>query len=487
MTVDLALRAAALLAVGLVGARALSRGAASTRHLWWRLVMIAVLALPLARLAAPAWSLPGVPVPLPVASLASLVAPGEPDAAGRHAPGVSRPADQDGATAFPVGPTMPAPWAAVPARLWLAGVMAMLCHLAAGHVWLWRRRRRSMPAPAGWHQAAARLAARVRLGALPDIRLCADVPGPMVAGLWAPVLLLPPSAATWEPERRDLTLAHELAHVARRDVGALLVAHLARALHWFNPLAWLAVADMRRACERACDDAVLRTGVPPSRYASALLAMAADGVADRGRAAALAMARPGELEGRLVALLGVQPRATTSAARRLLPALATAWVLVIAGAQAAAPAAATEARPRRAPRPAWSVIPVPLDPAPAAAADADGASSHPDARARERATLALAMTPGARVVPALLDALGDADAGVREKAAVGLAWRRDPRIVPALVDAAGDTDAGVREKVLVALAFSGDERAAAVIDAARADTDAGVRDKARTLATLVGR
>ena len=280
MTVDLALRAAALLAVGLVGARALSRGAASTRHLWWRLVMIAVLALPLARLAAPAWLLPVAPWPVPAASPASLVAPDGTDTTGRHAPGERQSPDENDAVAFPVGATMPAPWTAVPWRLWLGGVLAMLCHVAAGHVWLWRLRRRSAPAPAGWHQAAARLAARVRLGTLPDIRLCAEVPGPMVAGLWAPVLLLPPSAATWEPECRDLTLAHELAHVARHDVGALLVAHLVRALHWFNPLAWLAVADMRRACERACDDAVLRTGVPPSRYASALL-YGRDGV-DRG-------------------------------------------------------------------------------------------------------------------------------------------------------------------------------------------------------------
>jgi beta-lactamase regulating signal transducer with metallopeptidase domain len=48
------------------------------------------------------------------------------------------------------------------------------------------------------------------------------VPGPLVAGILRPVILLPIDASTWTPSRRRAVLAHELAHVRRRDPLVLL-------------------------------------------------------------------------------------------------------------------------------------------------------------------------------------------------------------------------------------------------------------------------
>jgi beta-lactamase regulating signal transducer with metallopeptidase domain len=53
-----------------------------------------------------------------------------------------------------------------------------------------------------------------------------------------------------------------------------LLAHLARAFHWFNPLAWCALHRLDIEQEEACDDCVVDAGIRPSAYASELLELA---------------------------------------------------------------------------------------------------------------------------------------------------------------------------------------------------------------------
>ena len=79
----------------------------------------------------------------------------------------------------------------------------------------------------------------------------------------------------WPEQRRRLVLLHELAHVRRWDWLTQLVAHVACAVYWFNPLVWLAARQMRIERERACDDLVLACGAKASDYAQELLALAA--------------------------------------------------------------------------------------------------------------------------------------------------------------------------------------------------------------------
>ncbi len=64
-------------------------------------------------------------------------------------------------------------------------------------------------------------------------------------GLVYPTVLLPADADAWTAERRTIVLLHELAHVERLDAFTQLVAQIATAIFWFNPLAWLAARAMR--------------------------------------------------------------------------------------------------------------------------------------------------------------------------------------------------------------------------------------------------
>ena len=75
---------------------------------------------------------------------------------------------------------------------------------------------------------------------------------------------------------------------------------MVRALYWFNPLAWLAWRRLLAESERACDDLVLAQGGKASDYAEHLLTVASGAKAVRMlSSAAIAMARPSQLQGAL--------------------------------------------------------------------------------------------------------------------------------------------------------------------------------------------
>ena len=97
---------------------------------------------------------------------------------------------------------------------------------------------------------------------------------PVALGLLRPMLLLPDDAANWSDRRARAVLRHELAHVLRRDCLTQFLARLACGLHWFNPLAWFALRQLRILQERACDDRVLACGERASDYAEDLVAVA---------------------------------------------------------------------------------------------------------------------------------------------------------------------------------------------------------------------
>ena len=165
-----------------------------------------------------------------------------------------------------------------------------------------------------------------------------EAPHPTFAATWGvlrPTVVMPSSARDWSPERFRLVLAHEFAHVRRRDWLVHMAAAVLQSVCWFNPLAWLTSRELRRLSEQACDDVVLGLGVDEAVYAGHLIDLARVRSSRRQWmfAPAEAMARQSSLEERVRAMLD------TKLNRR--PLSIAAWIVIaVALVALAAPAAA---------------------------------------------------------------------------------------------------------------------------------------------------
>ena len=118
-------------------------------------------------------------------------------------------------------------------------------------------------------------------------------------------------------------------HVERLDLPFQALAHLACAIHWFNPLAWYALYRLRVEREQACDDRVVHTGERASDYASELVAIAESHRAQR-LCLAVAMARSSRLEDRLRSLFD-RARSHLPPSRLLARGLLVGAILLVAG------------------------------------------------------------------------------------------------------------------------------------------------------------
>ncbi len=87
------------------------------------------------------------------------------------------------------------------------------------------------------------------------------VRNPMVTGLIRPVIILPTDFAENFSEQEQLaSLTHELTHIKRGDLWALLMAQIFLALQWLNPLAHHGLKLFRTDQEAACDADLLHQG-----------------------------------------------------------------------------------------------------------------------------------------------------------------------------------------------------------------------------------
>lgn len=146
------------------------------------------------------------------------------------------------------------------ALVWLLGVAAVLGVMTWLHLRLSRRLRCDRSEPCGRLVAllddACGLAGVRRC---PQLIVTDAVSAPALFGVLRPAILLPRAvAANHDAEALRLILLHELAHWRRGDLWAQLAAALITALHWFNPLVWLAGRRMRAEAEMAADALALR-------------------------------------------------------------------------------------------------------------------------------------------------------------------------------------------------------------------------------------
>ncbi|HEY4177874.1 MAG TPA: penicillin-binding transpeptidase domain-containing protein [Kofleriaceae bacterium] len=314
--VSVAVRATLLLGVGLIALRALRGTTAATRRSVLVFTLLAVIALPLATSALPAVHL-GRPT-RPAATGPSVHAVSVPDAIADAVGTSPQTAVAAPSAPSPTSPSTPLPLPLVLAIVWALGAAGVLARTVVGHV---RARRMA--------RAGTLVTLRTVGRRVVQIRTSTAIDTPAVTGVFAPAVLLPRESAEWSSERMQLVLAHELAHVARRDCLVAVLSQLVCAVHWFNPLAWIAARRLRIESEIAADDHVLATGAIPSTYAEHLLHLA---TLDHQHVpvGALAMAEPTQIEQRIRALLAPGARALGRTSKLVLIAAGAALTAFVA-------------------------------------------------------------------------------------------------------------------------------------------------------------
>jgi bla regulator protein BlaR1 len=130
--------------------------------------------------------------------------------------------------------------------------------------------------------------------------ITADVEGPLSFGVFGRVVAVPRAFTTqYDARERDLALAHEFAHHRRGDLIANWVSLVVLAVHWWNPIAWLAIRAFREDQEFATDAHVLAATGPTALPSYAQVLVKAAGI---GALPASNLNTRSNLKGRLMTL-----------------------------------------------------------------------------------------------------------------------------------------------------------------------------------------
>ncbi len=509
-----------LLAWGLV--RLMRKASASARHQIWTAALVGVLLLPLLSLALPSWHVPALSAGAEAlfetsfetapkyhvnrieAELPSVAAP----APGRvlvHSTGkvVSHPGASRGLAGVST-------WLVLG---WAAGALFFSLRLLISYLAAWKVSRDAVPVTDGDLKVEVEDLRR-QLNIRFEVRLVehSKITMPMAWGLIRQTILLPEAARSWTPERRRVVLLHELAHLKRWDCRTVLPARVVTALHWFNPLAWIAMSRLQAEREFACDDLVLTAGTPGPDYAQHLLDIARAMQPSLSPGLAMvAMARPSELEGRLLAILDPNLDRGRKGRMTRVAGLLTIGLLVLPLASLQPRANAEAGSSENGDSEPGDVGGKSMDSATKArvleAFSAALRDDDPDVRAqaahalgsiedrssvarlneairddseqvRAQAAWALGMLEDPSAVPALTAVLADPSVDVRRQAVWALGMIQSEVAVPELNAVIGDADAGVRQQAAWALGMIESDRAVGVLERALADDEAPVREQA---------
>ncbi len=172
-----------------------------------------------------------------------------------------------------LGPELITPAAAATAAYALpAAILLFVTFLALARL-IALRARADVLVDGHWLSALARAQRRMGFKHGTALLTSDDLSSPISWGLIRPVILLNSRAVEASAEAEAI-IAHELAHVARMDWAKLLLARVATALFWFNPLVWLLAREAHQLREEAADDAVLASDVAETDYAQLLVGVA---------------------------------------------------------------------------------------------------------------------------------------------------------------------------------------------------------------------
>lgn len=120
--------------------------------------------------------------------------------------------------------------------VWLGGIGAMLIYTVISYIIVRRKVKISAPLRE-------------------NIRLCDGIKTPFILGVFKPKIYIP---SDMNESDTELVIAHEKAHIKRRDHLWKPLGFLLLSFHWFNPVMWVAYILLCRDIELACDEKVIK-------------------------------------------------------------------------------------------------------------------------------------------------------------------------------------------------------------------------------------
>ena len=165
-----------------------------------------------------------------------------------------QPDEQESNMTVTVQPEQKTDWIGTLSIVWLSGMGAMALYGVGSFLLLRRKVAPAVKEDGVW--------------------LCDHVASPFILGIFRPRIYLP---SDLETEYRASVLAHENAHLRRKDHWWKPLGFVLLAIHWFNPAMWVSYILLCRDIEAACDQRVVKGMEPQERkaYSEALLSCAA--------------------------------------------------------------------------------------------------------------------------------------------------------------------------------------------------------------------
>ncbi len=258
------------LTLGLLGA--MKRRSAAERSWVAHIGLLALVIMAFAPLALPRWTVeaPSLFAQAPAVEVPTSSVPAIKETQGTIANSAAKPLSA--APAPSSRPTISAAAAAsafyaVPAAILLLITFFALARLMA------LQARADVLVDGHWLSALARAQRRMGFKHGTALLTSDELASPISWGLMRPVIVLNTRAVEASGEAEAI-IAHELAHVARMDWVKLLLARVATALFWFNPLVWILAREAHQLREETADDAVLAADIADTDYAQLLVGVA---------------------------------------------------------------------------------------------------------------------------------------------------------------------------------------------------------------------
>ena len=194
------------------------------------------------------------------------------------APIVDMTAGANTATQLPIGEgatgnmAEPTDWSTLVVTLWGIGWLMVSLRYAGAWWWVHRTRRTTLAASEAYQYKLYRLGQRMGVQRVVRLLESGRVESPVLVGYLRPAILFPIGLLNQlTPQEVEGILAHELAHILRRDYLINLLQRVVETLFYYHPATWWLSRVVSQERECCCDDLALRAVGDPIDYARALL------------------------------------------------------------------------------------------------------------------------------------------------------------------------------------------------------------------------